>query len=232
MPSLPTFAAAAALALLAAASPVGPGHDESSHVAGRAVRAAPAPSPLDALEQARAQLLERGSRAAARTAPTLVPAAPPVAAAAAAPVVARPKARPARAGLAVVRPIAGGYRLTAGFDERGGRWHASRHTGQDFATSRGTPVRTVADGVVRASGYRGSYGLRVEIRHGDGTVTTYSHLSSASVRVGQRVTAGERIGRVGSTGNTTGAHLHLEVLLGGESFTDPLRWLRAHGALG
>ncbi len=162
----------------------------------------------------RAELTSRASRATpARVAP------PPPSTAAARPAAPR-----------VVLPLAGGYRLTARFAESGGRWHGNRHTGQDFAARWGTPVRAVAAGVVRSSGYRGSYGLRVEIRHADGAITTYSHLGSSGVRAGERVAAGERIGRVGTSGNTTGAHLHLEVLLGPDRFTDPLQWLRAHGA--
>ncbi|HYN75146.1 MAG TPA: M23 family metallopeptidase [Candidatus Limnocylindria bacterium] len=126
---------------------------------------------------------------------------------------------------AVIRPVAGGYRLTAGFGDRSGLWGSGRHTGQDFACPVGTSVHAVADGIVIAAGFDGAYGNRIEVRHADGTVTTYNHLSSISVP-GGRVRAGDVIGRVGSTGNTTGAHLHFEVLQGG-SLVDPARWLRA-----
>lgn len=175
--------------------------------------------------QARRVAAARAARdAAARTLPRPAPRTTSAAPASAAPA----PARPARAR--VVLPIAGGYRLTAGFAESGGRWYGHRHTGQDFAAPRGTPVRAVAAGVVRVAAFRGSYGRRIEIRHDDGTTTTYSHLSSIAVRPGERVAAGQRIGRVGSTGNTTGPHLHLEVLRGNDEFVNPVRWLRAHGA--
>ena len=125
--------------------------------------------------------------------------------------------------------MAGGYRLTARYGERSGRWYLGFHTGLDFAASTGTPVVAAAAGVVREAGRDGAYGRRIVIVLADGTWTTYNHLSAIGVRVGERVGAGERIGRVGSSGNTTGAHLHFEVLAGPERFVDPLAWLRAHG---
>jgi murein DD-endopeptidase MepM/ murein hydrolase activator NlpD len=136
--------------------------------------------------------------------------------------------RASRASLrsTVVRPVAGGYHLTARFGDTSSRWGSGRHTGLDFACGSGTPVRVVADGVILSTGYEGAYGNRIEVRHADGTVTTYSHLSSIAVSGGS-VKAGRVIGRVGSTGNTTGAHLHFEVTRGG-TFVDPERWLRAH----
>ncbi len=137
------------------------------------------------------------------------------------------KVRASRSSLrsAVVRPVTGGYRITAGFGDRSGLWGSGRHTGLDFACPVGTSVHAVAAGIVIAAGFDGAYGNRLEVRHADGTVTTYNHLSSITVH-GGRVGAGEVIGRVGSTGNTTGAHLHLEVLQGG-SLVDPARWLSA-----
>lgn len=102
-------------------------------------------------------------------------------------------------------------------------------TGQDFAAPSGTPVQAVGAGVVTSVSYVGSYGRRVEIRHADGTSTWYCHLSSYASRVGQRVQAGQLIGRVGSTGNSTGPHLHLEVHPAGGGVTNPLMWLRGHG---
>lgn len=138
------------------------------------------------------------------------------------------KVRASRAALrsTVVRPVAGGYRLTARFDDGGSLWGTGRHTGLDFACAVGTPVHVVADGTVIAAGYDGAYGNRVEVRHADGTVTTYNHMSAVLVHGGQ-VHAGEVIGRVGSTGNTTGAHLHFEVMRG-QDYVDPETWLRAH----
>ncbi len=137
------------------------------------------------------------------------------------------KVRASRSSLrsTVVRPVAGGYHLTARFGETSSRWGSGQHTGLDFACSTGTPVRVVADGVIISAGYDGAYGNRIEVRHADGTVTTYNHLSSI-LRSGGRVRAGAVVGRVGTTGNTTGAHLHFEVMVGG-SYVDPERWLRA-----
>ncbi len=135
------------------------------------------------------------------------------------------KVRSSRAALRsdVVRPIASGYRLTASFGDSSSRWGSGTHTGLDFACSTGTAVRAVAGGVVIAAGFDGAYGNRIEVRHADGTVTTYNHLSSLNLRSG-RISAGQMIGRVGSTGNTTGAHLHFEVLKNGR-LIDPGHWL-------
>lgn len=115
------------------------------------------------------------------------------------------------------------YNLTARYGQSG-RWSSGYHTGLDFAAPSGTPVVAAQSGTVTAAGYNGAYGNQITIRHADGTVTTYAHLSSISVSVGQSVGGGERIGAVGSTGNSTGPHLHFEVLIGG-SFTNPAAWL-------
>jgi murein DD-endopeptidase MepM/ murein hydrolase activator NlpD len=69
----------------------------------------------------------------------------------------------------------------------------------------------------------------VKVRHADGTVTSYSHMSAFDVSVGDTVTPGEQVGAIGMTGNTTGPHLHFEVLLGGDNQVDPEPWLRDHG---
>jgi len=82
---------------------------------------------------------------------------------------------------------------------------------------------------VVSAGWDGAYGNKIVIRHRDGTVTWYAHLSSF-VRHTGAVRVGEVIGRIGSTGNSTGAHLHLEVRPGGGDSVDPLHWLRQHGA--
>jgi murein DD-endopeptidase MepM/ murein hydrolase activator NlpD len=120
-----------------------------------------------------------------------------------------------------------GFRLTAGFGEASGLW-SHRHTGQDFACPTGTPVRAVGDGVIISAGWDGAYGRKIIIRHADGTETWYAHLS-AFVRTSGAVRAGDVIGRVGSSGNTTGPHLHLEVRLTPDDPIPPLQWLRAHG---
>ncbi len=97
------------------------------------------------------------------------------------------------------------------------------HTGVDFATARGTPVQATAPGRINFIGWRSGYGRVVEISHGSDTLTRYAHLSAASedLTQGQRVAAGDIIGRVGATGTATGPNLHYEVLVDGRP-TDPL----------
>jgi murein DD-endopeptidase MepM/ murein hydrolase activator NlpD len=127
----------------------------------------------------------------------------------------------------LVLPVAS-YTLTARFHQRSGLWSSGSHTGLDFAAPTGTPVRAVADGVVVSAGWDGAYGNKIVVRHADGTTTWYCHLSAYVVR-GGAVKAGQVIGKVGSTGNTTGPHLHLEVHPGGGDAVDPYGWLVAHG---
>ena len=119
-----------------------------------------------------------------------------------------------------------GFRLTAGFGDYG-LWSSS-HTGQDFACGYGTPVHAAGDGKIIFASYDGAYGNKIAIRHPDGTVTWYAHLS-AFVRTSGMVKAGDLIGRVGTTGNTTGAHLHFEVRPHDGAPVPPLTWLRQHG---
>ena len=97
------------------------------------------------------------------------------------------------------------------------------HTGVDFAAARGTPVKATAPGRVSFIGRRGGYGRVVEISHGSDTLTRYAHLSEVpdTLEQGQRVMAGDIIGRVGATGTATGPNLHYEVLVDGRP-TDPL----------
>jgi murein DD-endopeptidase MepM/ murein hydrolase activator NlpD len=116
------------------------------------------------------------------------------------------------------------YALSSGFGPRWGRLHA----GLDFAAPPGTPVRAVAAGEVVDAGRDGGYGRLVRVRHADGTVATYAHLSAVLVSAGGRVRAGNVIGRVGNTGRSTGPHLHFEVRVG-DVPTNPLPWLRRHG---
>jgi murein DD-endopeptidase MepM/ murein hydrolase activator NlpD len=122
-------------------------------------------------------------------------------------------------------PMAKGtYRLTARFGMTGGHWSSGIHTGLDFAGPTGTPIMAAASGKVVAAGYAGPYGNQITIDHGDGYQTTYSHLSRIGASVGQKVSTGDQIGRRGSTGNSTGAHLHFEVTKDGK-FVDPETWL-------
>lgn len=121
-----------------------------------------------------------------------------------------------------------GYELTGRFGERSGLWHTV-HTGLDFAAPSGTPIRSVGNGTVLSVGYDGRYGYRTVIRLRNGTQLWFCHQSAILVSRGQRVHAGEVIGAVGATGNTTGPHLHLEVRPRPEVPVDPYHWLEAHG---
>ena len=96
------------------------------------------------------------------------------------------------------------------------RIRSSNHTGLDIATATGTPIKVVATGTVTHASYQGSYGNLVKIDHGNGLETWYAHTSKMYVSVGQKVEAGEVIAAVGSTGNSTGSHLHLEIRINGE----------------
>ena len=90
------------------------------------------------------------------------------------------------------------------------------HSGMDFSANVGTPVYATGNGVVRKAGWEGLYGNCIQIDHGFGYVTRYAHLSKIDVRVGQKVVRGEIIGKVGTTGKSTGPHLHYEVMVKGQ----------------
>ncbi|MGW2960409.1 M23 family metallopeptidase [Streptomyces sp. NPDC001220] len=122
------------------------------------------------------------------------------------------------------------YRLSAGYSAEGHHWR-HRHTGQDFAVEAGTPVYAVGPGRVVTVSCGDGYGNQVVLRHPDGYYTQYAHLSVVNVRPGQPVSAGQRIGSAGSTGNADGPHLHFEVRTGPAmgSTVAPLPWLRQHG---
>ena len=104
------------------------------------------------------------------------------------------------------------------------------HTGVDIHGETGEPVRASADGTVTAAGWSGGYGQSVDIDHGNGLSTRYAHLSSIDVRVGQTVKSGQVLGKVGSSGRSTGPHLHYETRIRGEA-VDPQRFLRAGARL-
>ncbi len=105
------------------------------------------------------------------------------------------------------------------------------HSGLDFSGSVMTPVHATAPGIVSFTGRRSGYGNTIEIDHGGGFKTRYAHLQTISVRVGQRVGVGQRIGGMGSTGRSTGPHLHYEVWLNGRA-QNPARYVRAGETLG
>ncbi|MHC3471275.1 M23 family metallopeptidase [Streptomyces sp. 7R007] len=123
------------------------------------------------------------------------------------------------------------YELSAGFGSGGDRW-ANRHTGQDFAVPVGTPVRAVGAGRVVKVACGGPFGIEVVLQHPDGYLTQYAHLAAVTVDQGERVDTGQWIGQSGTTGNSTGPHLHFEVRVTPEagSAVDPVPWLAARGA--
>jgi murein DD-endopeptidase MepM/ murein hydrolase activator NlpD len=123
-----------------------------------------------------------------------------------------------------VWPVPDGFGITARFGECSGLWSAC-HTGTDFDTDAGVPVSAVAAGVVSGAGWGGAYGNLIQVSHPDGVQTWYAHLSGTTVRAGDQVDAGTVIGAVGATGNTTGAHLHLEVRVDDRP-VDSLGWLQ------
>ncbi len=119
-------------------------------------------------------------------------------------------------------PVKSAFRFTSGFGPRWGRMH----NGTDFAASHGTPIYSTADGVVIHAGRQSGYGLMVKIQHEFGIETRYAHMSKIRVNVGQRVSRGDRIGDMGSTGRSTGVHLHYEVRVGGKP-VNPMTYIKA-----
>ncbi len=123
-----------------------------------------------------------------------------------------------------------GYVLGAGYHQVGSHW-IHTHSGQDFVVPSGTSVRAAHTGTVVTAGWGGAYGNNIVIKHGSHLYTQYGHLSHIGVHVGEHVITGEEIGKSGSTGNSTGPHLHFEVrttpVYG--SSVEPLHFLRAHG---
>ncbi len=103
------------------------------------------------------------------------------------------------------------------------------HKGIDLPASTGTPIRATADGVVEKADWFGGYGLCVELGHGANMETRYGHMSRIAVAEGQTVRKGDVIGYVGSTGRSTGAHLHYEVRIGGEA-VNPVPYMQASAA--
>ncbi|MBZ9599112.1 M23 family metallopeptidase, partial [Streptomyces erythrochromogenes] len=139
-----------------------------------------------------------------------------------------PAAQPAAAGF--VAPVGGG--VSTQYKVAGAMWSSGYHTGVDFIAPMGTSVKAVGAGTVVSAGWSGSYGNEVVIRHADGKYSQYAHLSQLSVSSGQSVTAGQSIGLSGSTGNSTGPHLHFEIRTSPSygSDMDPIAYLRSKGA--
>jgi len=133
----------------------------------------------------------------------------------------------------VRKPITGDIDVSSSFGVRPDPFvgRPAMHTGLDMRGSIGDPVRATAGGVVTIAGWNGGYGKLVEVDHGNGFATRYGHLSAIEAKVGQRVAVGQIVGRLGSTGRSTGPHLHYETRIDGEA-VDPQRFLRAGARLG
>ena len=125
-------------------------------------------------------------------------------------------------------PVKSAFRFTSGFgyrqDPKGGG--TRMHAGTDFAASPGTPIYATADGVVSFADWDSGYGRSVRVTHGFGIVTRFAHMSQIRVTQGQKVSRGDRIGDMGSSGRSTGTHLHYEVLLNGQA-VNPMTFIRA-----
>ena len=119
-------------------------------------------------------------------------------------------------------PVKSSFRFTSGFGPRWGRMH----NGTDFAAAHGTPIHSTADGVVIHAGWSSGYGKLIKIQHEFGIETRYAHLSKIRVKVGERVSRGDRIGDMGNTGRSTGTHLHYEVRVGGKP-VNPMTYIKA-----
>ena len=120
-----------------------------------------------------------------------------------------------------------GVHLTSDF---GMRWHPvmggrRQHKGVDLAAPAGTPIRAAADGIVSRADWYSSYGLYVSVEHGGNFETRYGHMSRLNVAAGQMIRKGDVIGYVGSTGSSTGPHLHYEVRIAGEA-VNPIPYLQ------
>lgn len=130
--------------------------------------------------------------------------------------------------LPLVQPLNQGYRISSSFGGRRdpftGRWTA--HNGVDMAVAAGTPAHTTGPGTVVFTGWAGGYGWMVEVDHGMGVRTRYAHLQSIAVEKGAKLTVGDKVGLVGSSGRSSGPHLHYEILIDGKA-VDPTNFLTA-----
>lgn len=119
-------------------------------------------------------------------------------------------------------PVNGG-RVTSNYGWRA--WQGKKHTGIDYGISTGTKVMASCGGTVIQAGWNGGYGYCVTIQHSNGIKTRYAHLSKVLVSVGQKVSQGQKIALSGNTGNSTGPHLHFEIIVNG-SYVDPRTYLK------
>ncbi|QCX28329.1 M23 family metallopeptidase [Nocardioides jishulii] len=234
LPSLPVLAGAAALAVSIGGAALGP-NDGSDRVTSAEVSASNAlTSAASAALADRDGVVSRDSRREAKVEESEAK----LLAAAEAAADARSKTlqtlhAQANKQAAIVEanlwhmPVSG-YRLTATFGLSSHLW-STVHTGLDFAGASGTPLKAVANGTITEVGSAGSYGYRTILTLEDGTEVWYCHQSSYNVSVGDKVSGGDVIGALGSTGNSTGPHLHLEIRPGGGDPVDPYSTLLAHG---
>jgi murein DD-endopeptidase MepM/ murein hydrolase activator NlpD len=127
------------------------------------------------------------------------------------------------------KPVKTNVSFTSGFGVRSDPFHAgaAMHPGIDLAGSYGTPIYATAEGTVLRAGWNsGGYGNLVEIDHGRGIVTRYGHMSAILVSAGQHITRGQQVGRMGSTGRSTGNHLHYEVRIDGRP-VNPIPFMKS-----
>lgn len=219
--------------------------DAEAAVAQEAAPAAPAPAividgslaaQIDAQADAQRAAAQRAAEAKAKAeAAARAKAEAERKAAARAKEVREAKERAARAAererLNAYRLPVAGSSVTTGYRTGGGLWSSGSHSGVDFRAASGTSVVAVGAGTVVEAGWGGAYGNNVVLRMNDGTYTQYGHLSSIGVSLGQSVAPGTPIGLSGSTGNSTGPHLHFEARTSAEygSDIDPVAYLRSHG---
>jgi murein DD-endopeptidase MepM/ murein hydrolase activator NlpD len=149
--------------------------------------------------------------------------------------VARAEAEQLSRSLATIplrKPIAGEIDITSTFGARTDPFLRipAMHTGIDFRGETGDPIYATAAGTVSVAGWSGGYGRMVEVDHGNGLATRYGHLSQITVAVGERVKVGQEVGRMGSTGRSTGPHVHYETRIDGEA-VDPQKFLDAGARL-
>ncbi|MFF2025340.1 peptidoglycan DD-metalloendopeptidase family protein [Streptomyces sp. NPDC058171] len=203
---------------------------------GKAAATATAPKP--AAPQAAAPKAAEPKPAAPQAAqPEQAAPAAPAVPKLAAPKAAAPKAVPVAAQAPAATASAGGYTLPVAsgvgtpYRASGSMWSSGYHTGVDFSVPSGTPLKAVGPGTVVSAGWAGAYGNQVVIQLADGKYAQYAHLSQLGVSAGQSVSGGQQIGTAGSTGNSTGPHLHFEIRTSPAygSDIDPLSYLRSKG---
>jgi murein DD-endopeptidase MepM/ murein hydrolase activator NlpD len=205
----PVTQTAAATTSTAAAGSVGERSAAAARTDTAAARATAARTDAAAARATAAQRATRSGRSTATPAP---------------PRTAAPRPIPKRAA-DWVNPMPGAE-VTSCYGYRWGTLHA----GVDLAGPVDTPIRAVADGTVESAGWvQAGYGISVLIDHGNGYLTHYGHMNRQAVRPGESVEAGEVIGYEGSTGDSTGPHLHFEVHQGAWNRIDPAPWMRARG---